>query len=62
MKYWFFVLLWPMLFIGTTTTCSWNTCIIDMLVTHSRNWKEMKTMQQMQGEEFELCYTTCMED
>jgi hypothetical protein len=32
MKYWFFMLLRPMLFIDTIAICSWDTCITDMLV------------------------------
>jgi hypothetical protein len=54
MKYWFFMLLRPMLFIDTIAICSWDTCTTDMLVTihkrqlekkitHTSNWKEMKS-------------------
>jgi hypothetical protein len=41
MKYWFFMLLRPMLFIDTIAICSWDTCTTDMLVTiHKRQFKK----------------------
>jgi hypothetical protein len=34
MKYWFFMLLRPMIFIDTIVICSWDTCTINMLANN----------------------------
>jgi hypothetical protein len=42
MKYWFFMLLWPMLFIDTIAICSWDTYTTYMLVIiHKRKLEKI---------------------